>query len=219
MGYRGKVAEQERARELRALAWTLSDIAAELGVAKSSVSLWVRNVEFEPRERSLSAARFRGANVLQRRKAAEIAALLDEGRARIGRLSERDLLIAGAALHAAEGATTPGTVNFPNTDARMIQFFCTWLRTCFLLDEARWRVRLYLHHGLDLDAANLYWSQITDIPLTQFIRPYRAVADGSIRSTKHPMGCPSVRYQCTRTHRAVRGLTTALLESPFAIPG
>ena len=80
MGYRGKVAEQERARELRAQAWTLTDIAAELGVAKSSVSLWVRDVEFEPRERTLSAARFRGANVLQQRKAAEITALLEEGR-------------------------------------------------------------------------------------------------------------------------------------------
>src|SRR4051812_30444593 len=33
MGYRGKVAEQGRARELRADAWTLKEIAAELGVA------------------------------------------------------------------------------------------------------------------------------------------------------------------------------------------
>jgi transcriptional regulator with XRE-family HTH domain len=45
MGYRGKVAEQERARELRAEAWALVEIANELGVSKSSVSLWVRDVE------------------------------------------------------------------------------------------------------------------------------------------------------------------------------
>jgi transcriptional regulator with XRE-family HTH domain len=51
VGYRGKVVEQERARELRALGWTLLDIARELGVAKSSVSLWVRDVAFEPRPR------------------------------------------------------------------------------------------------------------------------------------------------------------------------
>jgi len=217
MGYRGKVAEQERARELRAQAWKLTDIAAELGVAKSSVSLWVRDVEFERQPRT--GARKRGPSVAQLRKAAEIAALLEEGRERIGRITERDLLVAGAALYAAEGAKTPGTVNFPNTDFRMVHFFCTWLRTCFEIDESRWRVRLYLHHGLDLEAATEYWSQITEIPLAQFIKPYRAVADVSIRSTKHPMGCPSVRYQCTRTHRAVLGLSSALLESPFAIPG
>ena len=45
----GKVEEQGRARELRADAWTLKDIADELGVSKSSVSLWVRDVDFEPR--------------------------------------------------------------------------------------------------------------------------------------------------------------------------
>jgi transcriptional regulator with XRE-family HTH domain len=45
MGYGGKVVEQQRARELRAQAWALQDIATELGVSKSSVSLWVRDVD------------------------------------------------------------------------------------------------------------------------------------------------------------------------------
>jgi hypothetical protein len=39
MGYRGKVREQEAARVLRAEGRTLADIAATLGVSKSSVSL------------------------------------------------------------------------------------------------------------------------------------------------------------------------------------
>jgi len=51
MGYRGKVVEQERARELRAEAWTLQEIADELGVAKSTVSKWVRGIEFTPKPR------------------------------------------------------------------------------------------------------------------------------------------------------------------------
>ena len=59
MGYRGKVVEQERARELRAKAWTLQDIATELGVSKSSVSLWVRDVEFEPQPRRTARRRAR----------------------------------------------------------------------------------------------------------------------------------------------------------------
>ena len=57
MGYRGKVEEQHRARDLRARSWTLQEIAGELGVAKSSVSLWVRDVEFEPRPRQPSKDR------------------------------------------------------------------------------------------------------------------------------------------------------------------
>ncbi|HEY6533634.1 MAG TPA: helix-turn-helix transcriptional regulator, partial [Acidimicrobiales bacterium] len=86
MGYRGKVAEQERARELRAQAWTLTDIAAELGVGKGSVSKWVRDVEFTPNPRRTS--RQRGPSAAQLRKAAEIADLLEVGRQRIGQLSD-----------------------------------------------------------------------------------------------------------------------------------
>ncbi len=51
MGYRGKVAAQEQARAMRARNMTLQDIATELGVAKSSVSLWVRDVPFTPSKR------------------------------------------------------------------------------------------------------------------------------------------------------------------------
>src|SRR3546814_9241960 len=39
MGYRGKVVEQNRARELRAQGWTLSEICDELGVSKASASV------------------------------------------------------------------------------------------------------------------------------------------------------------------------------------
>ncbi len=40
--------EQERARALRAEGYTMPEIATELGVSKSSVSLWTRDVEFAP---------------------------------------------------------------------------------------------------------------------------------------------------------------------------
>ena len=48
MGYRGKLEAQQKARLLRAANMTLADIATTLGVSKSSVSLWVRDVPFTP---------------------------------------------------------------------------------------------------------------------------------------------------------------------------
>src|SRR5687767_13593232 len=86
MGYRGKVVEQEQARELRALAWTMPDIAEKLGVSKSSVSLWVRDVPFTPSKRRTGGRR--RPNSLQRRKEAEIKRLDEEGVARIGVLTD-----------------------------------------------------------------------------------------------------------------------------------
>lgn len=215
MGYRGKVVEQERARGLRAQAWTLADIAAELGVSKSSVSLWVRDVAFEPRPRR--TARRRGPNRLQLAKQDEIERLRADGLERIGALSDRDLLVAGTALYAGEGAKRDGYVIFANSDPRMILLFCCWLRRFFDIDESRLRLRLYLHQGLDIEASSEFWSATTAIPRSQFLRPYRAVADPSIRKAKHVNGCLSVRYASAETHRRVMGLVEALLSSdpPF----
>jgi hypothetical protein len=214
MGYRGKLAEREQARLLRAQGLPLGDIAARLEVSKSSVSLWVRDVDFVPRPR-IDRGRRRAPNALQRRKQAEIDRLLAEGRARVGRLSEREFLMAGVALYAGEGSKGDGSVHFANNDPRMVAFFCDWLRHFFEVDESRLRVRLYLHQGLDLAAATAYWSELTGIPSTQFVKPYRAVPDSSIRHAKHVHGCPSVRYSCSATHRSIMGLVDALLGGAF----
>ncbi len=74
-------------------------------------------------------------------------------------------------------------------------------------------MRAYLHEGLDIDAAQTYWSAVAGAPLAQFNEPYRAVADPSIRLTKHRYGCAFVDYTCSRTHREIMGLVRALLGS------
>lgn len=225
MGYRGKVEEQNQARDLRAQGWTYAEICSELGVSKSSVSLWCRDVLVDAeiwakkvRESRRHGARTRISSLAVNRQL-EIEHLRTEWRQRVGRLSDDAFLVAGAALYAAEGAKTDGAVKFANSDPRMILFFVTWLRRFFCIDESRLRVRLYLHEGLDLAAANAFWSDLTGIPVAQFTKPYRAVADPSIRTSKHPMGCPSVSYSCSWTHRSVMGLADALLSCSDSIPG
>ena len=93
-----------------------------------------------------------------------------------------------------------------------------WFRRFFNVDENRMRGRLYLHEGLDLNAAEAFWSALANIPTHQFHKPYRAVPDPSIRRNKHERGFFSVGYACSRTHREVMGLVRALLSSE-ALPG
>lgn len=220
MGYRGKLREREAARELRRRGWTMADIARELEVSKSSVSLWTRDVEFTPRpsrNRNFGSRR-RQPNALQRRKHEEIERLDREGLARIGTLTEQAFLAAGTALYAGEGTKADGRVQFANMDPQIVRFFLDWLRRFFDIDETRLRVHLYLHEGLDLATAVAYWSEVTRIPTAQFGKPYRARPDATIRQTKHIHGCPRIAYSCSSTHRAIMGLVRALLDSG-TIPG
>jgi hypothetical protein len=216
MGYRGKVQEQERARVLRAQGRTLLEIAAELGVSKSSVSHWVRDVPFTPSPRRRGPKRrTHPASIAKQRQIADLKAA---GIERVGRLSDEAFLAAGLALYAGEGGKTDGAVKFANTSAAMVAFFCAWFRHFFDVDESRLRGRVYLHEGLDLDAAETKWSELTGIPRSQFGAPYRAKADPTIRHAKHEHGCVYVIYSCTTTHRTIMGLIGALL-SCEAIPG
>jgi hypothetical protein len=214
VGYRGKVELQESARVLRAEGRTLLSIATELGVAKSSVSLWVRDVPFERSARQPSPNRRPHPQHVA--KLAEIEECDRIGSERIGCLSDDAFLAAGAALYAGEGAK--GQLLFANTNAEMVRFYCGWLRRYFTIDESRLRVRVYLHAGLDLDAAERFWSEVTGVPRVQFRAPYRAERDPTIRRNKHEHGCVYVGYWCSRTHREVMGIVRALLASG-AIPG
>lgn len=217
MGYRGKLETQDKARRMRAEGRTLQDIAEALGVAKSSVSLWVRDVPFTPSPRRTGAER--KAHPQHLAKLAEIEELSAQAVEALGTLSNQAFLAAGAALYAGEGSKSDGKVNLTNTNPELVSFFCAWLRRFFDVDESRLRVTLYLHEGLDLDAAEHFWSGVTGIPRTQFLKAYRAAPNPSIRSTKHPMGCASVRYNCSHTHRAVMGLVRALLSSSCILSG
>ncbi len=211
MGYRGKQREQEQARALRARNKTLQEIADLLHVSKSSVSVWVRDVPVTPSKRRTGP--HRRPHPAHERKLREIEECDALGTLAVGALDEQAFLAAGAALYAGEGAKRDGNVVFANTDAAMVAFHCAWLRRFFDIDEGRLRVRVYLHEGLDLDAAEEHWAAVTGVPRAQFRAPYRAVADASRRHAKHVHGCCYVGYACTRTHRRIMGLVRALLSS------
>ena len=84
------------------------EIVAALGVSKGSVSLWVRDVPHQERLRLSDDARRTGAEryFAERRRVVFIERLNEKlGWAnKIGDLTERELLIAGAVAYWAEGA-------------------------------------------------------------------------------------------------------------------
>lgn len=217
MGYAGKWRERQQARELRAQSWTLQAIADELGVAKASVSVWVRDVDFVPKPRNRGHANQK-PHPLHLAKLAEIERCRVEAEEWIGTLSERDLTMFALALYAGEGSKGGGSVVFANSDPVLMRVFVTWFRRAFDLDESRLRVKMYLHADLDLDAAVAHWSALLGVPPSQFNKPYRAVADATMRHNRHVMGCVSIVYHSRSIHRRVMAMIAAV-GSSVDLPG
>ena len=104
-----KDALRARARELREGGLDYEEIAGALGVSKSSVSLWVRDMP-RPARLSYEESRKRAADGARRYWAAERPAREAKreaaraaAAAEIGALSEREILIAGAIAYWCEG--------------------------------------------------------------------------------------------------------------------
>src|SRR5271170_618415 len=98
-----------RARELRGQGLDYKRIAAQLGVSKSSVSLWVRDLP-RPERLSYEECRRRAAEGVRRYWAAERPireaerqAVRTAAAAQIGLLNQREIIIAGAIAYWCEG--------------------------------------------------------------------------------------------------------------------
>ena len=137
---RAKDNSRARARELREQGLDYEEIAAALGVSKSSVSLWVRDMPW-PERLSYEECRKRSAEGSRLYWAAERPvreARREEVRAaaagQIGVLSKREILIAGAIAYWCEGAKSKPhrrqeRVVFVNSDPALIRFFLRFLDT------------------------------------------------------------------------------------------
>jgi transcriptional regulator with XRE-family HTH domain len=170
-----------KARGLREQGWAYRQIAAELGVSKSSVSLWVRDLPRPPRL-SYEESRRRAAEGVRRYwaaqgplRAAERAAVTAAAAAQIGELSDREILIAGAIAYWCEGAKNKphrrsDRVEFINSDPELIRFFLRFLDVAGVGRE-RLIYRVLIHESADADAAQQFWLELTQADPSQFRGP------------------------------------------------
>jgi transcriptional regulator with XRE-family HTH domain len=162
-----------RARELRRAGRTYDEIVTELGVAKSSVSLWVRDLP-KPRRstehaRMMAEARwgpFRRERDLARKQ------VITEAAQELGRLTERDLFVLGVGLYWAEGSKRKShdpkeKVTFINSDPDMIRVYLAWLDLLGVAADRR-RFSLMIHESADVESAERYWADLVGQDVTEF---------------------------------------------------
>jgi hypothetical protein len=170
-----------RARELRAAGLDYEEIAGALGVAKSSVSLWVRDLA-RPARLSYAECRKRAAEGARRYwaaerpvRAAQRMAVRDAAAAEIGALSRRELRIAGAIAYWCEDAKSKphrrsDRVMFINSDPALIRFFLRFLDAAGT-PRTDLSFRVCIHETADVESAQRFWLEVTGATIDQFATP------------------------------------------------
>ena len=170
---------REEALRLRKDGRSYREIEEILGVSRSSVSLWVRDVPLTEEQRAAlderrQASYRRHAAMVRETARARHQQLIDEAASQVGALSGRELFVAGVVAYWAEGSKTKpwgrrSMVKFINSDPGMIRLILCWLRLLgFSLDDLTFRVQI--HESADVAAAEDSWSRVVGVPTGRFLR-------------------------------------------------
>lgn len=171
-----KIVERESARALRKRGHTINHITRQLGVSKSSVSLWVRDIVLTDEQRLAIGAQHSFATTAARNRMIDAARLRRLEWQAYGRQEARSgdvLLIKAAMLYWAEGTKKNNrcSIRFTNSDPHMISLFVQFLQDCYGMAEGK--IRLALHMYTDIcteQQAKEFWMQHTGFQKPPFAR-------------------------------------------------
>ncbi|MDE1875005.1 MAG: helix-turn-helix domain-containing protein [Patescibacteria group bacterium] len=177
-----KSVQRLKALALRRQGKSVKDIARELFVSRSSISIWCRDVILtDEQERNLQRTmlegghrgRMLGALRNKQKRLDTIRKYKEEGLRVIESMNKREFLIAGLALYWAEGSKKEGKLVFTNSDPVLIDFMKQWFQVCFGVRRDEFMPRLFIvaSHKDRAEEVLKFWSSLLGLPTAQFGRP------------------------------------------------
>ena len=167
---------KEKALRLRAEGLTYTEILDLVPVAKSTLSLWLREVGLSKRqiqritEKKIYAQK-RGAQAQKNKRIRKQHDLIENAQNEIGTMTKREIWLIGIALYWAEGSKEkegrPGSqASFSNSDPRMVALFIRWLEECIRIRPEDIHGDLYIHesHRQNIDKVLEVWGKNLNKP-------------------------------------------------------
>lgn len=171
------VQKRQKAVELRKKGYSYRDILAELDVAKSSLSLWLKDLPLTEEEKvflkkrrdvNISRGRIRSGAALRRRRLDREGIVLEEAKIEFKKYSEEPLFHIGIALYWAEGSKRNPSFGFTNSDNEMQKIMVRWIEKYLEVNRTSLQVRLYTHRPFAHEGHEKYWEQQLSINASQF---------------------------------------------------
>jgi transcriptional regulator with XRE-family HTH domain len=183
--------DKNKAILLRKQGKSYNEIVKILGISKSTLSLWLRNIKMpvDIKRRFWNKARKKwAANIIKfnkergkiaKQKAQQIQKLALRD---VKKISKRELFLVGITLYWAEGfKKSRWAVVFSNSDPLMIRLMMRFFREICRIKENKFRAIVQIHPNVTSQKAINYWSKITKISKKQFQKTYSRLTPSSKR--------------------------------------
>jgi hypothetical protein len=174
--------KKELAQNLRSRGLSYKEMIQRIpfAISKSTISDWCKDVELTLEQQNRLDKLFRdgsyrgrlaGSKTTQVRRANEVANIRELAKLEISSLTINEFKLCGLMLYWAEGAKSR-YIDITNSDPLLIKFMINWLRIVCKVPEEKFRISLHLHSGQNEKQIKIYWSKITNIPISQFNKSY-----------------------------------------------
>ena len=210
-----KIIEREKAAELRKKGLTYPEIMQRLKISKGSLNHWLRDIPYMPTENTREKRRIASINsgmVLHKRKIQRVTQIAEEAKREIQYLKFNELKLLGIMAYWTEGSKTDDSlVQFTNSDPSFIKFSLKWLREICEVQEQKLRLRIRVHSDLDSEKVKNYWSEITNIPISQFHKTTTKISGSNGKGkNKLKYGIATITVCDTNLHYRIKGWINAL---------
>lgn len=215
-----KLKEKHIAIELRKKGMTISEIQKVIHVSKSTISSWIQNIVLSPSENKrienkITNGQLKSRAVIKQKsitRQLEIEEFAKQSFRLISVTQDLKRLLC-ACLYEGEGNKGYNqSLSFTNSDPKMILAFLGLLRDGFNVDESKFRVCVHLHSYHDIGKQIKFWSKITKISQSQFMKPFMKKNSGLYKKEGYA-GCISIRYYDISLKRKLMAMFKELVES------
>lgn len=211
---------KQKAEEMRKRGFSLGEISDKLNIAKSTASVWVKNVKLNNFSRKRIAylkiqARQKASQVIRDKHNLLLYQIMIQAQKTLSILDIHNpniCKIICSLLYWGEGGKVDRSMSFVNSDPRMIFTFISLLRRAFDLDERKFRLLVHIHEYHNDNEIKSYWSKITKIPLSQFNKSYLKPHTGKI-VRENFKGTVRVNYYNVKIAHELKAIYNTLAES------
>lgn len=172
-----KKSTKEEVVQMRLKGLSYSQIRSKVRVSKSTLSVWLEKYPLSSERikelRDWNPRRIENCrNTKFKNREKKLENVYKDISNEIGKLSKRDLFIAGLFLYWGEGTkASRDMVAFTNTDPTMIKFFIKWIESLGIPKE-RLKVKLHLYKDMNTNEKTKFWSKTLNISEKNFRKPY-----------------------------------------------
>ena len=162
---------KEKAINYRKRGYSYNMISERLGLVKSTLSDWLREIPFKPNKkliRRVKLGRLKSAQFKHRQRMTEIEAMRKLAKKELGRLTKRDLWLLGIGLYLGEGSKLYENIRIINSDPEIIKIAVKWFREICNLKKKNFSPAVHLYPDNNVKETINYWSKITGVPPKQF---------------------------------------------------